>query len=220
MNRITHKSGFILLLPAVCLLLFCLASPLSAATDILYRGMHFGKAWINVNGRLVKLVPGESHKLGVELLAADADAIIIRVDGKRYKYFKDKNRGILFEEEVLINRDVASGNYQANGYINGQAVTFIVDTGASFVTLSKKMASTMRIKTGTNRVTVQTASREEQAYLIRLVSVSVGGIELQDVPALITNRDYPPMPLLGMSFLSHMEVSHKDNLMLIRYTGK
>lgn len=202
------------------LLICCSVLPIKAETNILYKGFHFGRAWINVNGKLVKLKPGEISKDGVELFTASEDEVIIRVEGKRYKYYKGNKRGILFEEEVIIRRDFASGNYWIDGLINGESVTFIVDTGASFVTLSKKMARDMRIRTGNNKVTVQTATREEKAFLVMLDSVSVGGIELHEVPALITNHDNPPNPLLGMSFLKHMEISQKDNHMLIRYTGK
>lgn len=216
MNIKIHKIFCIVFLLFIC----SLSLPSWAETNILYKGLHFGKAWIYVNGKLVKLKPGETSKQGVELFTVNEDEIFIRVDGKRYKYRKGNKRGILFEEEVIISRDFASGNYWAKGFINHYPVTFIVDTGASFVTMSKKMARNMRIKTGNKRVTVQTATKEEQAYLVRLESVSVGGIELHDVPALITNHNNPPMPLLGMSFLSHMEISQKDNLMLIRYTGK
>lgn len=192
---------------------------LQAVTDIEYEGLYFGRARFVVDGRTVKLKPGEVSRQGMKLLSANEDRALITIAGKKFIYHRDSNEGILYEEELKLSRDVYSGHYWTNGSVNGEPVTFVVDTGASHVTLNKELARKLRIRTGNNRVSVQTASKEEQAYLVTLESVSIGGIELREIPAIITTHDFPTVPLLGMSFLARMEITHSGDQMSIKYTG-
>lgn len=188
-----------------------------AETDIHYKGMHFGRAWITINGRIHKLLPGQITKEGVELLSADKNEIYVRVAGKPYKYFKGENQAVPFEEQITLQQD-RNGHYWVKGYINNQPATFIIDTGASYVTLSKQLARKMRIKTGSNKIKVHTATKQEEAYLVELDTVRIGHIKLDNVPALITRHNNPTVPLLGMSFLSHIEMSQKGDRMTLTQT--
>ncbi len=211
----TSKAALLVLL--VCM---AIASNVYAAPKINYRGMLYGKVLIRVNGRLEKLTPGQTSKDGVKLISANVESIVVLVEGKRYRYEKSNIRGsILTEaEEITLKRDPGSGGYLVKGRINGKDVTFLVDTGASYVTMSKVQASALKIKPGNKEIQISTATKIETAYQVTLDTVSVGGIELQNIPAIITKHKYPEDPLLGMSFLQHVEINQGNEQMTLKYS--
>jgi len=110
------------------------------------------------------------------------------------------------------NRD---GHYLADGEINGSAVTFLLDTGATWVALPTGLARELGLKRGA-AVTLRTANGTTIGYQTRLASVRVGPIVLQDVAALITDGIDDDTVLLGMSFLKRVEFTQRDSRMIIR----
>ena len=214
---ITSKAALLVLL--VCM---TIASNVYAEPKINYRGMLYGKALIKVNGSYIKLTPGQTSKNGVKLLSANLEAIVVLVEGKRYRYKKDNIKGtILAEAEgITLKRDPGSGGYRAKGRINGKDVTFLIDTGASLVVMNKVQARELKIKRGNKEIQVSTATKTETAYQVTLDTVSVGYIELQNIPAIITTHKYPLYPLLGMSFLRHVEINQENEQMTLKYSAR
>ena len=207
---------------ALLVLLVCMtiASNVYAAPKINYSGMLYGKASIKVNGRLVKLTPGQTSKNGVKLLSADLESIVVLVEGKRYRYKKNNTQGTVLDNKVTLIRGPGSSGYWAKGRINGKDVTFLIDTGASYVVMNKNQARELKIKRGNKKIQVSTATKIETAYQITLDTVSVGEIELQNIPAIITKHKYPPYPLLGMSFLRHVEINQENEQMTLKYSAR
>ncbi len=199
-------------------LLVCMyiTSNVYAASKICYRGLRSGKALLNVNGRLVQLSPGQSSKDGVKLITANKDTITIKVDGKRYQYKKNVSRGKILAEEVKLSAG-PGGHYMTDGKINGKNVGFLVDTGASYIAMNKNMAKRLKINPGNQQVQINTASGTETNYLVMLDSVSVGDIKMYNVPAVISNHDYPKEPLLGMSFLQNVDMSQENGQMVLKH---
>lgn len=206
----------------ITLLLYCsLLPPAFADTNIFYRGMRSGLAWININGRLAKLSPGMTSKEGVKLLTANKKSITLIVDSNRYRYDKGGKEGTLLENEVALFHDPANGNYYSKGSINGKPTIFLVDTGASLIVINKNDARQLGIKYGDKKIKVSTATKDEVAYLVTMKSVKVGDIELKDVLAAVSNHEgHPNVPLLGMSFLDKVDITQSDNQMSIKYKGK
>ncbi len=211
----TSKAALLVLL--VCM---TIAPNVYSAPNIYYQGMLSNKALIKVNGRLVKLTPGQTSKNGVKLLSANLKSIVILVEGKRYRYKKHSNQGIILAEEVTLIRDPGSSGYWAKGRINGKDVTFVIDTGASCVTMNKVQARELKIKRGNKEIQVSTATKIETAYQVTIDTVSVGDIELQNIPAIITKHKYPPYPLLGMSFLQHVDINQEKEQMTLKYSAR
>ncbi len=180
-----------------------------------------GKALIKINGSYIKLTPGQTSKNDVKLLSANLETIVVLVEGKRYRYKKGNIQGTILAEaeEITLKRDPGSGGYWAKGRINGKDVTFLVDTGASFVAMSKAQAKTLKIKRGNKKIQISTATKIETAYQVTLDTVSVGDIELQNISAIITKHKYPPYPLLGMSFLQHVEINQENEQMTLKYSA-
>lgn len=107
------------------------------------------------------------------------------------------------------------GHYIASGKINNSPVVFLVDTGASFVSVPEKIAKKLNLKKGLSYQT-QTAAGVVTVYETRLDEVSIGDIKLYDVKASINPHNPDDEILLGMSFLRRLEVTHKDGQLTIR----
>ncbi|GAA0788467.1 retropepsin-like aspartic protease family protein [Marinobacterium sediminicola] len=110
--------------------------------------------------------------------------------------------------EVVLARNRA-GHYVAPGWINGQPVTFLLDTGATRVSVPETLAARLGLRRGAEHKTM-TANGVISVYATELDRVQLGGIELRAVPASIN----PFMPdetvLLGMSFMQHLELVQRD----------
>jgi aspartyl protease family protein len=115
--------------------------------------------------------------------------------------------------EVTLARDL-SGHYRAEAFINGVKTNVMVDTGATDVAISQRLADRLGISS-TDAVRTQTANGATVAYMTRLASVKLGAIEAQNVAAIITPNLDGDM-LLGMSFLSRMDVRLYKGTMTIR----
>ena len=113
---------------------------------------------------------------------------------------------------IVLEQD-RNGHYQVEGYINNQAVNFLVDTGATDVAIPESMARAMGLKFGP-QVQVMTAAGPSKAWLTRLNEVSIGGISRRDVRATITSGEFNGV-LLGMSFLKHYNLRQQDGKLVI-----
>ena len=114
---------------------------------------------------------------------------------------------------VVLEQD-RSGHYVAEGQINGQAVTFLVDTGATDVALPESVARALGLEFGP-RAQVMTAAGPATAWMTRLDEVTVGGIRRRNVRASITSGEFNGV-LLGMSFLKHYGLQQQDGKLVIR----
>jgi clan AA aspartic protease (TIGR02281 family) len=93
--------------------------------------------------------------------------------------------------------------------INGIEGTFIVDTGASFITLTRGFAGKVKPRMlTTEAVEMQTANGTSSATLATVDSVKVAGLYASAVPAIVASRSLGEGVdgLLGMSFLSRFTV--------------
>ena len=116
------------------------------------------------------------------------------------------------EVTLLRNRQ---GHYVANGKINGKTVTFILDTGATVISIPASLAKRLNLPAGTPH-SVATANGNTTAYSTRLNQVSLGPIQLDDVRASITPGFKGNNILLGMNFLKHLELIQRGNKLILR----
>ena len=116
--------------------------------------------------------------------------------------------------EVVLQRN-KFGHYVTSGEINGQPVTFMLDTGATGVAVPASVARRLGLQRG-QAFRTQTANGTGTSYAARLDRVSVGGIELQDVRAGITPGLQTEQILLGMSFLKHIEFTQRGDTLTLR----
>jgi aspartyl protease family protein len=112
----------------------------------------------------------------------------------------------------------AQGHFFAMAQINGIPARSQIDTGATNVTLNMDDARRMGVDfTGARRSIAQTANGKISAYQVTLSSVRVGDIELNNVPATVSEggAGQQPVVLIGMSFLRHLEMQHAGNTLTL-----
>lgn len=107
------------------------------------------------------------------------------------------------------------GHYLVDGQINGEAVIFLLDTGATQVAIPSQMARSLGLQAGAP-VQISTANGRATAHRTRLERLQLGDIVLHDVAALIAPGMDGDEILLGMSALKHLEFSQRDGTLLLR----
>jgi len=97
--------------------------------------------------------------------------------------------------------------------------TFLIDTGASYTVITPATAATLGIKIASDNPTVPvtTANGVLHAPVVRLHNVSLGGLQVDNVDAVVTELgDSPQLSgLLGMSFFQGMDLSFKQDRLVI-----
>ena len=120
--------------------------------------------------------------------------------------------------EVVLQRN-RKGHYVTSGDINGQPVTFMLDTGASDISIPARVASRLGLEKGAP-LYFNTANGTVMGYSTVLNQVSIGDITLHNVRASINPNAGDLDILLGMSFLKHLEFTQRgDTLTLRQYSG-
>ncbi len=117
--------------------------------------------------------------------------------------------------EVVLRRN-RNGHYLVNGYINRSPVTFLIDTGATFIIIPEVIANKLNLEKGFPTQSI-TANGEITVFSTRLESVRIGAIELNNVRASINPYMNGKEILLGMSFMQHLEMIQKGNELILRY---
>jgi len=167
------------------------------------------KAMVVIDGgRRQTLAVGAVSPEGVRLVAIEAGAAIFEVDGKRRRMQIGQSivSAAKAEKPALTLTADAQGHFFAQGSINGEPLRFLVDTGATFISLGAADARRVRIDLSKGeRGTTMTANGVARVWKVRLASVKVGDITLRDVEATVHEHDLP-IALLGMSFLNRMEM--------------
>lgn len=103
--------------------------------------------------------------------------------------------------------------------INGVAMAMIVDTGATLVVISPRMAQQAHIDTRQSKtVLLQTANGLMQAPAISIDEMQLNRLRQQHVQAVVQPvSDNPNIGLLGMSFLQayRMSIDHQRQLIFL-----
>lgn len=118
------------------------------------------------------------------------------------------------EGEIVLQRNRA-GHFVADGEINGRAVTFLLDTGATQIALPMPLARELKLKLGPS-MPLQTAAGTAVGYPVRLERVRLGHIEMRDLSAIVSERLDPELVLLGMNFLRRLEMTQRGEQLILK----
>ena len=199
-----------------------LLAPRAFATEVNVIGLFPGKAVVVIDrGTPRTLSTGQRTPEGVLLVSADSRSATLEIDGARQVLELGQHAETAALTGALQSVTLASdgnGHFTAEGRVNGSRVRFLVDTGATLVTLPAAEAQRLGIDYKRGRQTVsQTANGRVLAYLVRLDSVAVGPMTLTAVDAVVHDSPGLDVLLLGMSFLNRTEMRREGaNLTLTK----
>ena len=117
--------------------------------------------------------------------------------------------------EVRLQRN-RYGHYVANGEINGQPVKFMLDTGATDVSIPVSVANRLGLKRG-RQVSYQTANGRIIAWQTVADEIRLGPLRLGPVRASINPNVKNDSVLLGMSFLKQLDFNQQGNTLTLKY---
>lgn len=203
------------------IVLLLMAGNLSAM-DFTVEALFKDKAMIKIDGKRILLKAGQ-EKNGLTLVSTDTykQVAIIEIRGQSESYDLGRHIGGGYAQpkisEIMISSD-RKGSYFSNGQINGRSINFLLDTGASSVAMSENIARGLGLDylDESKKIMVSTAGGNQVGYQVVLNEVSVGGITLYNVEGIVISGSSPAVTLLGMSFLSQLEIEQKQNLMVLR----
>lgn len=209
---------------ALCL---CLLASAWAGGSVVVSGIFGDKALLAIDGGPAQVMRVGEQRAGVKLIAVQAGQILIETAGQRRSLaLGSGNNGTPVPtsgstasttvREAVVYAD-ARGHFIADGQVNGVGVQFVVDTGASVVTLPKSVAVRAGVVfDSTRRSGVATAGGIVPAWQAKLNAVQLGGITLHLVDAVIIDDASLPVSLLGMSFLNRTTMTNEAGRMTLK----
>jgi aspartyl protease family protein len=181
------------------------------ATDVTVIGLFTGKAVITVNrGSPRTLSVGDTTAEGVKLISSDSKGAVLEIDGKRQALEMGQHFETAGETgsraAVTLSPD-SRGHFMADGSVNGAHMRFLVDTGATLVSLPASEATRLGIDYRKGRQGIsQTANGPAVVYRVMLDSVTLGDLTLLNVEGVVHEAPGMDFALLGMSFLNRTEM--------------
>lgn len=200
--------------------LLAAAAAEAAAQEVRAIALFPQRALLEIDGAQRFLKVGETSPEGVQLVAADSRHAEVEIRGRRARLELSEHIAASFTAaevaEVRVPRD-SRGHYFVGGTINGHAVEFMVDTGATSIALNSAAAERLGIDwtRGVEGMT-STAGGVVPTRELTLAKVSVGAITLHQVPAVVVIGAHPPHVLLGNSFLTKVEMAEDAGTLVLR----
>jgi aspartyl protease family protein len=190
----------------------------SQAADISVIGVFPGKAVLVIDGRSPKTYSvGNTVTAGIKLVAVGQSNATFDANGKKQTIDLGEHVNRIAPSSgssVTLSAD-ERGHFVVQGQINGGTMRMLVDTGASMVSMSAADAVRLGIdyKKGQPGY-VNTANGVAPVYQVKLDSVKVGDIVLNQVDGLVQEKGLP-FTLLGMSFLNRTEMRRDGDQMVL-----
>jgi len=190
-----------------------------AVDDITILGLFRDRVVIEIDGRRHTLSAGEATVDGVRLISADSDNAVLEIDGVKRTFGLGEHISAAFNaaesRHVITIAPDDQGMYYVNGSINGFQVRFIVDTGATLISMNRQHARRigLQYRLEGRRSTSSTAAGIAPIYIVTLDRVRVGDLELRNIEAAVHDSDFPRTILLGNSFLSKVSIKREGRLL-------
>ncbi len=205
----------------IAALLWAIAQPPAWAQTVALTGLMGQRALLMIDDAPPAVIaPGETRQ-GVTLISVSGDRALIEIRGQRQSLRVGEvpvsvaaRGGPAAGSQVVLTAG-PGGHFIGSGRINGSSVQFLVDTGATQVSMSAQEADRigLQYRSGTPMV-LNTANGAVAGYQVHLDSVRLGDVEVFNVPAIVTAT---PMPyvLLGNSFLTHFQLKRENDLLTL-----
>jgi aspartyl protease family protein len=131
------------------------------------------------------------------------------------------NRNLMVQagaSELVLKRNRA-GHYVAPGTINGQPVNFLLDTGATQVSVPAHLGLDLGLVPGAP-MRVMTANGVVAVRSTVISELGLGPFRVTDVPGHLNPGFSDDQVLLGMSVLQHLEFTQRGDTLTLRPPGR
>lgn len=191
------------------------------AADINVVALTAGKAVLVIDGGKPRtLHAGQTAPENVKLISATSEEAVVEVKGERHRLTLGQRismgSGASGAQRATLTAD-GRGHFITTALVNGVTLRFIVDTGASMVTLSTADAKRAGVAyLSAPKGYLQTANGVVTGYRVKLDTVSLGGITLHNVDGVVMESDrLGGVGLLGLSFLNRTEMRREGDTMTL-----
>ena len=197
--------------------LLLLAAGAASAQNVTLAGRMGDRALLVVNGTPHTVAVG-STAVGVKLLRWAGDDAEVEIAGARALLRVGTPTQVGAARAPASAREIvmtagSGGHFTPSGSINGRPVRYMVDTGATLVSLGQDEAQRLGLDLSNARAGLtQTANGPVPVRVLTLGRVRVGEVEVSNVGAVVMPM---PMPyvLLGNSFLSRFQMRRDNDVM-------
>jgi aspartyl protease family protein len=203
-----------------CLWFAALLAGAAQAQTVSLSGSLGDKALLLIDGKPRTLAVGSTAG-GVKLLSVNGSNAVVEIGGKRLTLamagapanLGGSGGGPNGQQIVLAAG--SGGHFITSGAINGHATRFLVDTGATFVSMGQAEAQNLGIdfRSG-ERGWSNTANGPIAVYHVSLTSVRVGDVIVYNVDATVVPVTLP-FVLLGNSFLTRFQMKRENETMTL-----
>ena len=192
------------------------------AQTVALQGMLGSSALLIVDGGAPKAVAVGSAHQGVKVVSTAGDQAVVEIGGRRHTLRVGEapasvggTGGAAPRSNRVVLTAGSGGHFMTQGLVNGQAARFMVDTGATMVSMSAADAQRLGLNYKAGQAGYSnTANGPTPVWRIKLNSVRVGDVEIYDVDALVSPQPMPFM-LLGNSFLSRFQMKRENDQMVL-----
>ena len=178
------------------------------------------KALLVIDG-VPRTVASGATVQGVKLVSVTGSDAVVEVKGKRITLAMggaQVNLGSASSgaggTQIVLTADTG-GHFLTSGSINGKSVRFIVDTGATYVSMGADQAQELGVDfTKGERGISNTANGQMTVYKVKLATVRIGDVQLYDVDGMVSRQPMAAV-LLGNSFLTRFQMKRENDTMTL-----
>lgn len=201
-----------------CVLTLALLAGSANAQLVNFSGRMGERALLVINGTPRTLAIGVTAS-GVKLIAVNANEATVEMAGQRATLQlggSPVNLGAVNSagggSQIVLTAG-SGGHFVTGGSINGRAVRFLVDTGATMVSLGQADADRLGLKyMNGERGLVSTANGQVPVHRASIDVLRVGDVQVYNVDALVMPMQMD-MVLLGNSFLTRFQMKRDGDVM-------
>ena len=198
-----------------------LAVQATANTQINVVGLFSNKALIIINGSNPQTLSAGQTKNGVKLISATSESATFLVEGKQQTLKMGQAASVATSNTTVSNDPVnlyadSQGHFFGNLSINGVSLKYVVDTGATSVAMNSGDAKFAKIDYEKGeKGTASTANGLVNVYRVKLNTLKIGSITLNNIEASVIEGGFPTDVLLGMTALNRMDMRRNNSVMTL-----
>jgi len=192
----------------------------AAAQNVSLSGSLGDKALLMIDGTPRTVATGATVQ-GVKLVSVSAAGAVVEVGGKRVNLAHggaQVNLGGANSDgggSRIVLAAGSGGHFFTQGSINGRSVRFLVDTGATNISMSQAEAQRLGIDYAKGqRGIANTANGQVVAHRVSLGTVRVGDVTVYNVDATVVPAQMDHL-LLGNSFLSRFQMRRENDTLTL-----